>query len=507
MRIELPSPPWLPPLPPMLGIDSLPATADAAGRAVIGLVDLPHLQRQDPLVIDLPAVGNVAVYGAGGSGKTTLLITAALSLAQSHTPEGLRIYGLDAGSGGLAVIDQLPHCGGVIRVEDEERVDRLFRELVRQIETHSSGRSPAPAPMGLRRTILLLDDLGAFAHLHEKPGAGAAQEQLQKIAAGGRAAGVHIIFTASRRGAVSSVLAAHVGQRLVLRMPTHEDLLSLGLDSKRVKGANLPPGRGFTQDSSEFQIAVPIHADGRFDFGEAAQRAKPGSRDTTRVATLPINVPRASLGAARSSAQIPIGLADVDLAPAHVDLSGAHYLVVGSYRSGRSTALETLALGLSNLAPVPRLWLLSPRRSPLRDLDVWEEAATDADACAQVIGVLTDESPAQAPGAAHMFLFIDDGGEIADPLLSAKLERIVRAGRDGGITVVAGVETSGARGIAIPWIREIRKDGHGLLLQPDLLADGDLLGTRLPRRVAVPMVPGRGFVVARGVAELVQVAS
>jgi hypothetical protein len=106
-----------------------------------------------------------------------------------------------------------------------------------------------------------------------------------------------------------------------------------------------------------------------------------------------------------------------------------------------------------------------------------------------------------------MFLFIDDGGEIADPLLSAKLERIVRAGRDGGITVVAGVETSGARGIAIPWIREIRKDGHGLLLQPDLLADGDLLGTRLPRRVAVPMVPGRGFVVARGVAELVQVAS
>jgi len=209
----------------------------------------------------------------------------------------------------------------------------------------------------------------------------------------------------------------------------------------------------------------------------------------------------------RSADQIPIGLADNNLAPAYVDLSDTHFLVVGSYRSGRSTALETLVLGLSALAPAPRLWLLSPRRSPLRELDVWEHAATATDTCTQLIAILADESQTQEPDAPHLFVFIDDGGELADPLVSSKLERIVRTGRDGGFTVVASVETSSARGIAIPWIREIRKDGHGLLLQPDLLSDGDLLGTRLPRRVAVPMVPGRGFIVTRGVAELVQVAS
>ena len=507
MRIELPSPPWLAPLPPLLSLDSLPATSGAPGCAVVGLIDLPHLQRQDPLVIDLPAVGNVAVFGAGGSGKTTLLTTTALSLAQRHTSDELRIYGLDAGSGGLAVVEELPHCGGVIRVEDEERVDRLFRELLRQIETRSSGRAQDSAPTVARRTVLLLDDLGAFVHLHEKPGAGAAYEQLQRVVAGGRPARVHVVFTASRRGAVSSLLAAHIGQRLVLRMPSHEDLISLGLDAKRVRGAQLPPGRGFTTDSSEFQVAVPTNEDGELDVSDAAQALGPANRDATRVVTLPSTVPRASLGPARSPEQIPIGLADNNLVPAHVDLSDTHFLVVGSYRSGRSTALKTLALGLSALAPTPRLWLLAPRRSPLRELDLWEQVATATDSCAQLITTLADESQTEEPGAPPVFLFIDDGGELADPLLSAKLERIVRAGRDGGVTVIAGVETSSARGIAIPWIREIRKDGHGLLLQPDLLTDGDLLGARLPRRVALPMGPGRGFVVARGVAELVQLAS
>jgi hypothetical protein len=43
-----------------------------------------------------------------------------------------------------------------------------------------------------------------------------------------------------------------------------------------------------------------------------------------------------------------------------------------------------------------------------------------------------------------------------------------------------------------------------VLLQPDLAADGDLLGTRLPRRLAVPLVPGRGFAVESGQATLMQ---
>jgi S-DNA-T family DNA segregation ATPase FtsK/SpoIIIE len=53
----------------------------------------------------------------------------------------------------------------------------------------------------------------------------------------------------------------------------------------------------------------------------------------------------------------------------------------------------------------------------------------------------------------------------------------------------------------------MRKDEHGLLLDPDVDVDGDLLGTRLPRRTNLAFPPGRGYFVVRGDVELVQVAA
>lgn len=507
LGLRHPAPPWLPPLPPILSLGSLPINYEAPSRVAVGLVDLPHLQRQDPLWIDLPAVGNVGVFGAGGSGKTTLLTTTALALAGTHTPEQLRIYGLNASGGPLAAIDGLPHCGGVVPMDDDERVERLFRGLVRRIETHAQRNAVSRPASDGRRTVLFLDDLGSFANLHDKPGVGTPYEQLQRVLAGGRAAGVHVVFTASRRGVMTGALAAHVGQRLVLRMPTEEDLLSLGLDAKRVRGAHLPAGRGFTQDSHEFQTAVPTRGEEIIDVEAAARGITSGRQAATRIQTLPISVPRASLNVGSSLDCIPIGISDADLSAATIDLTDTHFVVVGPYRSGRSTALATVALAARQADTSAKFRLLAPRRSPLRDLDIWERTATTVEGCAEAVDGLLEVLAGKDASAPRIFVFIDDGGELGDPLISARLDRVVRAGRDGDVKILAGVETSAARGIAVPWVREVRKDGHGLLLQPDLMADGDILGARLPRRVAVPLVPGRGFLVFRGQAALVQVAS
>ena len=504
LGLRPPSPPWLQPLPTVLALDSLPKVSEP-GCVAIGLVDLPHLQRQDPLVIDLPNAGNVAVYGGGGTGKTTVLTTTALALARRYSPDELRLYGLDAGSGELSRIDHLPHSGGVVRMDDEELVTRVFRELLRGIDAH-----PGPGERGggsARRTVLFLDDVGSFISLHDKPGSGSPAELLQKVMTGGRAAGVHVILTASRRAAISGVISAQIGQRLVLRMPTYDELLTLGLDAKRVRGAKLPPGRGFTHDSLEFQVAIPTSTGHTPEFTVAASAVAHGTHNVTRLSTLPVDVPRGSLTTAKSLEQIPIGIANSDLGTATVDLSDAHFLVVGGYRTGRSTTLSTLALETRDLDSTVRMWLLAPRRSPLRDMAIWERSAATGDACAQVIGDLVEEIASRDGSSPRILVFIDDGGEIADPAVAANLERAVKSGRDSSITFLAAVETGAARGFGVPWIRELRRDGHGFLLAPDLLADGDLLGTRLPRRIAVPMTPGRGFLVSRGTAELVQVAS
>jgi S-DNA-T family DNA segregation ATPase FtsK/SpoIIIE len=87
------------------------------------------------------------------------------------------------------------------------------------------------------------------------------------------------------------------------------------------------------------------------------------------------------------------------------------------------------------------------------------------------------------------------------------LETLVRRGRDTSIRVVAAVERQGAQRAFSGWIRELRKEEHGLLLMPDADVDGDLLGTRLPRRSNPVYPPGRGYLVERGGIQLVQVAN
>jgi DNA segregation ATPase FtsK/SpoIIIE, S-DNA-T family len=71
--------------------------------------------------------------------------------------------------------------------------------------------------------------------------------------------------------------------------------------------------------------------------------------------------------------------------------------------------------------------------------------------------------------------------------------------------VLAAAERQVAPSFA-PWLVELRKEKYGLLLEPDLAVDGDILGAQLPRRSNPLFPPGRGFLVERGAVELVQVA-
>jgi S-DNA-T family DNA segregation ATPase FtsK/SpoIIIE len=102
--------------------------------------------------------------------------------------------------------------------------------------------------------------------------------------------------------------------------------------------------------------------------------------------------------------------------------------------------------------------------------------------------------------------FVDDATDLADGPDAAAWEAIVRRGRDVGVRVVLGCESAAARVAFAGWIKEVRKDATGILLNPNPDLDGDLLGTRLPRRVGGDVPPGRGFTVRGGAAELTQVA-
>jgi S-DNA-T family DNA segregation ATPase FtsK/SpoIIIE len=106
-----------------------------------------------------------------------------------------------------------------------------------------------------------------------------------------------------------------------------------------------------------------------------------------------------------------------------------------------------------------------------------------------------------------LVVVIDDGDELGESAAAAALLNLVRRGRDRNVRVLAAVERAAAHRAFGNWLREIRSDGTGLLLRPDLDVDGDLFGVRLPRGLRRSFPPGRGYVVDAGVAELVQIAS
>jgi S-DNA-T family DNA segregation ATPase FtsK/SpoIIIE len=519
--------PWLPPLPPVLPLETLPeppAGVDPSAVALLGLLDEPGLQRQQPLPIDLEQEGSVLVYGTSGSGKTTALRTLALSLAERAGPDELNVYGLDFATRGLTVLEALPHCGSVVAGEDEERVARLFALLRRTMQrrkqlfaergvfTLSEYRRAAPGEP-LPRILVLLDGYAGFAAAFERVNLGELLDALPRLVGDGRPLGVHFAITADRRGAVPNSLAGIIPAKIVLRMADEDEFASLGVPLKVVRGAQLPPGRGFLPSGLELQVALP----GEDPAGEAQAaafaeraerlRARHGDRQAQPVEPMPTRVPRASLPAPGRELAAVLGVGDAELEPVAVDLSERHFLVVGPYRSGRSTTLATLCDSLVRGEPAPELRLLAPRRSPLAELGCWSAVALGTEACDTAAFELAQAVEMRAGSAgAPLVIVIDDAEEIAESLGSASLETVVRRGRDLDVRVLAACERQAAQRAFSGWLRELRKEEYGLLLSPDQDVDGDLLGVRLPRRTNPIYPPGRGYLVERGTVQLVQVA-
>jgi S-DNA-T family DNA segregation ATPase FtsK/SpoIIIE len=91
---------------------------------------------------------------------------------------------------------------------------------------------------------------------------------------------------------------------------------------------------------------------------------------------------------------------------------------------------------------------------------------------------------------------VDDDGTLAALLAAGGHDRhVIAAGRPDVLRSMYG-----------HWTHLVRRSRLGVLLQPDVDVDGDLLGAVLPRRQVVAPVPGRGYLVVDGRAELIQLA-
>ena len=196
-----------------------------------------------------------------------------------------------------------------------------------------------------------------------------------------------------------------------------------------------------------------------------------------------------------------VAIGDSDLRPRGIPLGQGAVLVTGPPRSGRTTALATIAQSAAGLG-IP-LFHVHVRPTPLAHAPFWTKIAHGPADGAELVGKLVEVAPRLSR---RTLVVVDDLADLADSEVDPALAELLRLSKEHPITVIGAVDNTAARRQYSGTIPEMRKDGIAVLLQPDTDADGDLVGVTLPRRTRGAWPEGRGYLAERGTAELVHVA-
>jgi S-DNA-T family DNA segregation ATPase FtsK/SpoIIIE len=530
--------PWLPALSEQLALADLEVPADTPppgspdGRVAavpFALEDLPDEQAQRPVLLDLEHGSHLIVAGAARAGRSTALRTLAASIATYTSCRDVHIYAMDCGNAALVPLQDLPHCGAVVTRDQIDRADRLITVLTGEITRRQTllaqygygslaeQRAHVEPADRLPYLVFLLDRWEGFMATFDDLDGGTMTTNILRLLREGPGVGLRAVIAADRSGLLGK-LPTTIEDKLVMRMGDTNDYSLGGLSARRLPSV-IPPGRAFRNDSMvETQFALLDHNPaGPAQVAALAAIARaaterdadvPRALRPARVDVLPARIAVRDVLALGVDDPAPlspmwalVGVGGDELRPAGVDLDddGPGFVIGGPSRSGRSTALLTIAHSL--LGNGCEIVVVTPRTSPLRGLEgqagvlgVLGGSATDAE-------VLELLDSALGPAA----VLVDDGELLVDEPCASAFETVLAEGRDAQRALVVAGTTSelvnGYRG----YIVAARKGKTGLLLTPEHPMEGELLGIKPPRSAVGPAPKGRGLLVVRGSFSTVQV--
>lgn len=492
--IPLPTPPWVAPLASEIELASVPHRGPA-NQLPIGMQDRPDLQRVVPLCIDLDSGPGVVVFGAPGTGRSMALATIAESMA--HRLEMSVIHSIGASIG---------HASDSIPITDRERVMRVLRGACRE--------RPEADPT---RTMILIDDMATFENHYGSINRGEAMALIERICRQGPPIRTNLVVGASRRMDLPATTAVGFVHQIVLGLASADEASLLGVPTSLA--GDLPAGRGI-HDGHWVQIAS----------GRGCNAC--GSVDNHRVSRLPERIPLAAIrndtldptadrqqGSA-TDWRIPIGLGTDDLAPRYLDLSHSHGLVAGPRRSGRSTALSTIATSWRTSARqgIQRVTVLvepaSLRRSEPAD-PVWDERVSIVVSAHDSVDgsrlrTLSEDLGRAVERGVEVLIAVEELPALVESTsgddVGQFLQHMMALAANGAMRVVLAGEIDALNRCYSQPFNEVRAGRTGLLLRPDTDIHGSLLGCELGRREELVPRPGQGWLVTVGDATPVQVA-
>lgn len=546
----------LPPLPHSPDLPQRPWLG-----ALIGLQDDPAHQRQTRLQINLADMdGQLLVVGAPGSGKEQWVRTLITSLAWTHAPDEIHFYLLEFSGQAMKLFESLPHVGGYFTPSDDERIKRLLRLLLDNLEERKQLCSqwgldnlirlrelqPTQAPPAL---AVIITGFADFRTMFQDE-----QVQLLRLIREGGPYGIHLILLGDRAGDFPIALTSVISRRVVLRLADPGEYAQvLNVSLKVDKNQMIPVGRGwYGQPPLEFQTALPSQSqDEAAQLSELQelsqqmqnavalmQQSDPAwsARLPLPVKALPTRIPLQQLldqikGPLPAPLTVPLGLDTVRMRPVWVNLvnDGSDFIIAASSQGGKTTLLLTWTLLLAEFHAPQQLQfvIVSGRRGSLQALENLPhklEYCRNADAFLQSKTMerlnqeisrreqLLTENPTAIQGLPHLIVEIDDYDEFFNAVekettIVAGLERLAKRGRDVKLHMwVTGPLPAMGGNFRDPVVKQLKLGRSGFLLRVLDAGDQNPLGIRVRSTDIKQLPPGRGYLVRNGVEEMLQVA-
>ncbi|MFJ2367740.1 type VII secretion protein EccCa [Microbacterium sp. NPDC087665] len=521
---------WLPPLPERLALGQILGEQELTPNLEfpIGLIDDPAHQNQSPWSLDLTrGGGHLAIIGSPQSGRSTLLRTIAVSLALTHTPKDVAIYGMDLVGGGLRRLEPFPHVGGVATRSDPARLRRLLEELesmltarehifkntridsISELRTrHAAGQIPQLASAEI---VVLVNGYGALRQEFDELDAAFTAIML-------RAAnyGVHIVLALSRWSELRIAHQSLFGTKIEMRLnDAGESQVDRNL-ARTIRAATA--GRALSDNGLIGQVALPVLEttdDG--ELGDAVEAlghrvaASWSGPSAAPIRLLPQDLDPDQLpGPANEPESVPFGLRQDTMEPAFWEFtrSDQHLLVFGDARSGKSSTLRMIVTGLiDRFTPaelaiavvdsrghvgeiVPDAYLAAHARSTIQASGLASSIATELARRPQ----LDATSLAAAP---RVVLIIDDHDIMSAGGIEhlAALAPHLPTARDTRFHIILSRPVAGSvRAMYSSFLQGVRDTGGAVLLLSGDRSEGQIL----PRVHAERFPPGRGRYIRRG---------
>ncbi|MBL5768608.1 type VII secretion protein EssC [Heyndrickxia sporothermodurans] len=269
---ELPRP-WLPPLEEAIFLPDLHAVDYRNAwyqekkpiEVTFGFLDIPEMQAQEPITINLTKDGHMAVFSSPGFGKSTFLQTVVMDIARQHNPERVHIYLIDLGTNGLLPLKDLPHVADTIMVDEEIKLGKLFRRIKNELKERKNKLSKygvANIEMYEKASreevpnILFIIDM--IDSINDAPYKDDFEQVAAQIAREGVSVGIHMVISAGRQNAMRAPLLANIKHQISLYIIDEMESRNIvGRTDLRIEEI---PGRGLVklEKPTSFQTALPV---------------------------------------------------------------------------------------------------------------------------------------------------------------------------------------------------------------------------------------------------------